>query len=90
MTGSDLQHGVSVELVQEVHDGVSLQRGRADHHVLLCLRPVAAVRSAKLLSLQPRQRQLLELKQYSAKMYITQAHREDVHHTSTSYNMLPL
>ena len=57
----DLYLRMGVELVEEVHDTVSLQcRGDYDH-VLLILSPVTAVRSTHLLPLHPRVRQLLEL-----------------------------
>ena len=57
----NLYFGVGVELVEEVHDAVGLQRRRDDHHVLLVLSAVTAVRAAHLLALHPRVRQLLEL-----------------------------
>ncbi len=52
---------MSVELVEEIHDGVSVERRGADDDVLLVLRAVRAVRPALLLPLHPRERQLLEL-----------------------------
>lgn len=33
-----LQQWMRVELVEEVHDGVRMQCGRTDHHMLLALR----------------------------------------------------
>jgi len=57
----NLYFGVGVELVEEVHDAVGLQRRRDDYHVLLVLSAVTAVRAAHLLALHPRVRQLLEL-----------------------------
>lgn len=56
-----LQQGVRVELVEEVHDGVGVQRGGAHHHVLLALRAVRRVRAAQLLPLHPREGELLQL-----------------------------
>ena len=53
---------MGVELVEEVHDGVGVQRGGADDHVFLVGRPVGGVGAAQLLPLHPRVRQLLELK----------------------------
>lgn len=53
---------MGVELIQEVHDGVGVEGGRAHHHVFLRLRPVRRVRTAELLSLHPRERKLFELK----------------------------
>jgi len=50
-----------VEFVEEIHDAVGLKRRRYHHHVFLVLRAVTAVRSAHLLPLHPRVRQLLEL-----------------------------
>ena len=50
-----------VELIEEIHDGVCLQRGGADDDVFLRLGAMAAVRPALLLTLHPRVRQLLKL-----------------------------
>ncbi|TNN50717.1 hypothetical protein EYF80_039106 [Liparis tanakae] len=44
---------MSVELVEEIHQQVDLQRADAQHHVFLRLRPVAAVVAAQLLALHP-------------------------------------
>lgn len=56
-----LQQGMGVELVQEVHDGVGVQRRRADDHVLLALGPVGRVAAAQLLPFHPREGKLFEL-----------------------------
>lgn len=50
-----------VELVEEVHEQVNLQAADAKNHVLLCLCPVPAVVTARLLPLHPEESQLLEL-----------------------------
>jgi len=52
---------MSVELVEEIHQQVDLQRADAQHHVFLRLRPVAAVVAAQLLALHPQVRQLFKL-----------------------------
>ena len=59
--GAYLEFRMSVEFVEEIHDGVSVERGGADDDVLLVLRAVTGVRAALLLPLHPRERQLLEL-----------------------------
>lgn len=56
-----LQSGMSVELVEEVHQQVDLQGADAQHHVLLCLRPVPAVVPAQLLAFHPQVREFLKL-----------------------------
>lgn len=58
---SNLQQGMGIELIQEVHDGVRLQRRAANYHVLLALRSVRRVRAAQLLPLHPRESQLFKL-----------------------------
>lgn len=56
-----LQQRMRVELVQKVHNGVRVQRGRADDHVFLALGAMRRVRAAQLLAFHPREGQLLEL-----------------------------
>lgn len=56
-----LQSGMGVELVEEIHEQVYLQRADAKYDVFLRLRSVAAVVPSRLLSLHPQVHQLLEL-----------------------------
>lgn len=57
---------MSVELVEEIHQQVDLQRADAQHHMFLRLRAVAAVVSTQLLALHPQVRQLFELTKTTA------------------------
>lgn len=57
----DLQPWVSEELIEEVHEEVDLETADTEHHVFLCLRPVAAVVPPRLLSFHPQKGQLLKL-----------------------------
>ena len=52
---------VGVELIKEVHDGVSLKVSGTNHHMLLTLRSMGRIRPPELLSLHPRKCQLFEL-----------------------------
>lgn len=52
---------MGVELVEEVHDGVGVECGAADDHMLLGLCPVTAVRPTQLLPFHPSESQLFEL-----------------------------
>lgn len=52
---------MSVELVEKVHDGVSLEGRAAYYHVLLALGSVGRVRTAQFLAFHPSECQLLEL-----------------------------
>lgn len=56
-----LQSGMGVELIEEIHEQVYLQRADAKYDVLLRLRSVAAVIPSRLLPLHPQVHQLLEL-----------------------------
>lgn len=44
---------MSVELVEEIHQQVYLQRADTQHHVLLCLRPMSTIVPPQLLALHP-------------------------------------
>lgn len=57
----DLEPRVGEELVEEVHEEVDLEAAHTQHHVLLRLRPVAAVVPPGLLPLHPQKGQLLKL-----------------------------
>lgn len=57
-----LKQGVRVELIEEVHDGVRVQGGAANDHMLLALRPVRRIGAAQLLPLHPCKCQLFKLK----------------------------
>ena len=52
---------VSVELIKEIHDGISLKIRAADDHVFLTLGSVGGVTPSELLALHPSKGQLLEL-----------------------------
>ena len=54
---------MSVEFIEKVHDGISVEGSCGDHDVFLVLCAVAAVGAALLLALQPREGQLLKLKE---------------------------
>lgn len=56
-----LESGMSVELVEEVHQQVDLQGADAQHHVLFRLRPMPAVVPSQLLAFHPQVRKLLKL-----------------------------
>lgn len=57
-----LQQRMRVELIQEVHDGVCVQRGRTDDHVLFALGAMRRVATAQLLAFHPGEGELLELR----------------------------
>jgi hypothetical protein len=52
---------VGIELIQEVHEEVNLERADAQDHVLLRLGPMSAVVASRLLPLHPEVDKLLEL-----------------------------
>lgn len=56
-----LQSGMSVELIEEVHEEVDLERADTQHHVFLSLGSVPAVVSPRLLTLHPQVRKFLKL-----------------------------
>lgn len=59
--GAHLQAWVGVELVEEIHEEVDLERADTEHHVLLRLGAVPAVIPPRLLPLHPQVDELLEL-----------------------------
>lgn len=52
---------MGVELVEEVHDGIRVQRRAAHHDMLLRLSPVGGVGTTQFLAFHPREGQLLKL-----------------------------
>jgi len=52
---------MSIEFIEKVHDRVCMERGRADHDVVLIVCPMCRVSPAQLLPLHPRKGQLLKL-----------------------------
>ena len=52
---------MSVEFIEEIHDGVGIERGGADDDMFFILCTVTAVRAPLFLTLHPCESQLLEL-----------------------------
>lgn len=67
-----LQPGMSVELVEEVHQQVNLQRADTQHHMLLRLSSVSAVVPSQLLALHPQVGQLFKLSKMQHKTKTSQ------------------
>lgn len=56
-----LEKRVSIELIQKVHDGISVERRRANDDVVLIMGSMSRVGPTQLLPLHPGEGQLLKL-----------------------------
>ena len=62
---------MSVEFIEEIHDGIGIECGGADDDVFFVLSSVTAVRSSLFLTLHPSESQLLKLQEVKQKCNFT-------------------